>query len=256
VACNVVETTRLLLVSESTRFPEGLANSSGHVGKNYMRHMANGGYAVMPGPVHLYKGARQAGIIMDEHGHSPERGFAGGYLMELSSATPTFYSEFAGWGEDARRWMEGYTHAAGTFLVGEDPPQETNRIRLHPTDTDALGLPVPVLDYTPHPNTTAMKQHAAARLRELYASLGATDIRDNADQLGGGCHNMGVARMSADPRDGVTNRWGQAHDVPNLFVSDGSAFTTSAAPNPTLTIVALAIRQAEHIAGRMSRREL
>ncbi len=67
---------------------------------------------------------------------------------------------------------------------------------------------------------------------------------------------MGVARMSADPRDGVTNRWGQAHDVPNLFVSDGSVFTTSAAPNPTLTIVALAIRQAEHIAGRMARREL
>jgi choline dehydrogenase-like flavoprotein len=67
---------------------------------------------------------------------------------------------------------------------------------------------------------------------------------------------MGVARMSADPEDGVTNRWGQAHDVPNLFVSDGSVFSSSAAANPTLTIVALAIRQADHIAERMSRREL
>ena len=67
---------------------------------------------------------------------------------------------------------------------------------------------------------------------------------------------MGVARMSGDPNDGVTNRFGQAHDVPNLFVSDGSLFSTSAAPNPTLTIVALAIRQADHIGYRMSRGEL
>lgn len=101
-----------------------------------------------------------------------------------------------------------------------------------------------------------MKRHAGRQARALYSALGATDIRDDLDQLGGGCHNMGVARMSANSGDGVTNRWGQAHDVPNLFVSDGSVFSTSAAPNPTLTIVALAIRQAEHIAQRMSRREL
>ncbi|MEE8538428.1 MAG: GMC family oxidoreductase, partial [Woeseiaceae bacterium] len=107
-----------------------------------------------------------------------------------------------------------------------------------------------------HPNTKAMMRHAAAQAREIYAALGATDIRDNTDQLGGGCHNMGVARMSSDPKDGVTNGFGQAHDVPNLFISDGSLFSTSAAPNPTLTIVALAIRQADHIAGRMSRGEL
>ena len=101
-----------------------------------------------------------------------------------------------------------------------------------------------------------MKRHAAVQAHEIYSALGATDIRDNTDELGGGCHNMGVARMSADPRDGVTNRWGQAHDIPNLFISDGSVFSTSAAPNPTLTIVALAIRQADHIAQRMSHGEL
>ena len=142
------------------------------------------------------------------------------------------------------------------FLCGEDPPQENNRISLHATDRDELGLPVPVLEYTHHPNTTAMLRHAASKTRELYESLGATDVRDNSDQLGGGCHNMGVARMSANPEDGVTNRFGQTHDVSNLFVSDGSLFSTSAAPNPTLTIVALAIRQADHIADRMSRREI
>ena len=256
VACNVVETTRLLLLSESSLFPDGLANSSGHVGKNYMRHMANGAFAIMPGPVNLYKGARQAGFVRDEHHHDPKRGFAGGYLLELAASDPGRYSGLAGWGDEARRWMESYKYAAGTFLVGEDPPQETNRITLHPTDKDDFGLPVPVLEYSQHPNTVAMKRHAAGRAHALYASLGATDIRDNTEQLGGGCHNMGVARMSADPQDGVTNRWGQAHDVSNLFISDGSVFSTSAAPNPTLTIVALAIRQAEHIAHRISRGEL
>lgn len=256
VACNVVETTRLLLLSESNLFPDGLANSSGHLGKNYMRHMANGALAVMPGPVNLHRGARQAGFIRDEHGHDPGRGFGGGYLMELAGAPPAGYSKFAGWGADAQSWMENFSHAAGVFLVGEDPPQESNKINLHPTDRDALGLPLPVLEYSHHPNTKAMMRHAVAQARELYSALGATDIRDNTDQLGGGCHNMGVARMSADPRDGVTNRWGQAHDIPNLFISDGSVFSTSAAPNPTLTIVALAIRQADHIAERMARGEL
>ncbi len=149
--------------------------------------------------------------------------------------------------------MENYKNMAGLLLVGEDPPQESNRITVHPTDKDELGLPVPVLDYTEHPNTLAMKRHAFAQAQKIYEALGSTDF------FGGdltGCHNMGVARMSADPKDGVTNRWGQTHDIPNLFVSDGSVFTSSAAPNPTLTIVALAIRQADHIAARMSRGEL
>jgi choline dehydrogenase-like flavoprotein len=256
VAGNVVETTRLLLLSESARFPAGLANSSGHLGKNYMRHLANAVFAVMPGPVRAYRGARQAGLVRDEHDHNPERGFAGGYLLELAGVIPSWYSTLAGWGDDAGRWMERFPNAAGTFLCGEDPPQETNRITLHPSATDARGLPVPVLEYAQHPNTLAMKQHAGRQARALYAALGATDIRDDLDQIGGGCHNLGVARMSTNPRDGVTNRWGQAHDIPNLFVSDGSLFSTSGAPNPTLTIVALAIRQAEHIAERMSRKEL
>ena len=69
-------------------------------------------------------------------------------------------------------------------------------------------------------------------------------------------HNLGTNRMSEKPQDGVVNKWGQAHDVPNLFVSDGSQFTTGAAENPTLTIVALALRQADHIASAMSRGEL
>jgi choline dehydrogenase-like flavoprotein len=100
-----------------------------------------------------------------------------------------------------------------------------------------------------------MRKHATAAGRRVYAALGATDIYGTTE-LAQTCHNMGVARMSNHPSEGVTNRWGQTHDIPNLFVSDGSVFPSSGAANPTLTIVALAIRQAEHIAARMVRREL
>ena len=100
-----------------------------------------------------------------------------------------------------------------------------------------------------------MHEHSVKMSKNLYESLGARRFRAIVGG-GGGCHNMGVARMSANPDDGVTNRWGQTHDISNLFISDGSAFTSSAAANPTLTIVALAIRQADHIAQRMRSREL
>ncbi len=151
--------------------------------------------------------------------------------------------------------MDKYSHIAGCWITGEDPPENSNRITFHETERDDYGLPVPVLHYRDHSNSTAMKQHAARQCESIYESLGAEQILSRPD-AGGGCHNMGVARMSARPADGVTNRWGRLHDMPNVFVSDGSVFTTSAAPNPTLTIVALAIRQAEHIADAMVRLEI
>ncbi|MEJ2090538.1 MAG: GMC family oxidoreductase, partial [Gammaproteobacteria bacterium] len=113
----------------------------------------------------------------------------------------------------------------------------------------------PVLAYEDHPNSIAMRKHATGVGRRIYEAVGATEVIETT-HLASTCHNMGVARMSDNPRDGVTNRWGRAHDVKNLFVSDGSVFPSSSAANPTLTIVALAIRQAEHIANLMSRREL
>ena len=258
VAGNVVETTRLLLNSASTMFPHGLANSSGHVGRNYMIHMTAGVQAILPGDVKFHHEPRQTGLISDEHPHDPHRDFAGGYLFETSAGTPADVAErVGGWGSKAARFVENYRNLAAVFLVGEDPPQASNRIRLHESDKDEQGLPVPVIEYTDHPNTIAMRRHAVRQATAIYESLNALEIvgSDETDTTGG-CHNMGVARMSADPTDGVCNRWGRAHDIPNLFVSDGSLFPTSAAPNPTLTITALAIRQAEHIGRLMARREL
>lgn len=255
IAGNVVETARILLNSESEMYPGGLANSSGHVGRNYMRHTFGAAVAIMPKPVNLHRGARQTGILYDEQHHDSSRGFAGGYQLQAIGGDPhTMSNTIGGWGSEQGVFMDNYTHQAALFITGEDPPEADNRISLHATEKDASGLPVPVIEYRNHTNTDAMRNHAIEASRRIYESLGATNFWGGDAPVG--CHNMGVARMSANPSDGVTNRWGQAHDVPNLFVSDGSLFSSSGAGNPTLTIVALAIRQADHIAERMARKEL
>ncbi len=256
VAGNVVETTRLLLNSASSMFPNGLGNSSGHLGRNYMRHVSSSIHAVMPGEVNYHRGTRQSGLIMDEQYHRPERGFAGGYLIETAAGPPDNLADgHDGWGRPAAEHMRNYNRFAGVFITGEDPPQASNRITLHATERDGYELPVPVIEYGMHANSLAMQRHAIERTTALYEALDGTDVHAS-EGIFVTCHNMGTARMSADPSDGVTDRWGRAHDIPNLFVSDGSVFTSSAAANPTLTIVALAMRQADHIRGRMRRREL
>ena len=256
VAGNVAETTRLLMNSNSSRYPDGLGNHSGHLGRNYMRHVMSLTFGVMPGPVNFYKGPRQSGLILDEQRSDASRGFAGGYIIETVADQPFGIANYAGgWGQDIADFLEQYTNLAGCWVTGEDPPEADNRISLHPTERDAYGLPVPVLKYRDHSNSTAMKAHAIQQCEAIYDSLGASRLESRPD-IGHGCHNMGTARMSERPEDGVTNRWGQVHDMPNLFVSDGSVFTASGAPNPTLTIVALAIRQAEHIRDAMARREI
>ena len=256
VAGNVVETTRLLQNSASARFPDGLGNSTGQLGRHYMRHVTSLVYARMPGPVNFHKGPRISGLILDERYHRTERDYAGGYYIQTAATSPDdLATRLPGWGAAFADDMAHYDHMAGIFISGEDPPQASNRIMLHPDRRDPYGLPVPVLDYAMHPNSTAMQNHANRRSSEIFESLDGT-VLSKMEGVALGCHNMGVARMSEKPEDGVTNRWGQAHDIPNLFVSDGSVFTSSAAANPTLTITALAIRQADHIAGRMSRKEL
>jgi choline dehydrogenase-like flavoprotein len=105
-----------------------------------------------------------------------------------------------------------------------------------------------------HPNDVAMREHAYAAADAIYGAVGALSVHRTPPYPS--THNLGSCRMSADPKDGVLDKWGKAHDVPNLFVSDGSVFTTGAAANPTLTIVALAIRQAEHIASSLKAQEL
>ena len=253
VAGNSIESPRLLLNSASNMFPDGLANSSGQVGRNYMRHMTGSVYAVFDKPVKMWRGTTMAGIIQDEARHDPSRGFVGGYELETLALGLPFMAAFldpGGWGREFTTALDSYEKMAGMWIVGEDMPQETNRITLNHDVTDQYGLPAPNVHFDDHPNDIAMRNHAYKQGMAVYEAVGATRVFPTPPYPS--THNLGTNRMSENPRDGVVNKWGQTHDIANLFVSDGSQFTTGAAENPTLTIVALAIRQADHIAAEMN----
>jgi choline dehydrogenase-like flavoprotein len=257
VAGNSIETPRLLLNSAGGKHPDGLANTSGQVGKNYMRHMTGSVYATFDRPVNMYRGTTMAGIVEDESFHNPDRGFAGGYEMETLSLGLPFMAAFldpGAWGGKFAAAMDQYDHMAGMWLVGEDMPQESNAITLHDSIKDQYGLPVPNVHFDDHPNDLAMRNHAFKQGSAIYDAVGAKDIFEVPPYPS--THNLGTCRMSENPRDGVCNSFGQAHDVANLFISDGSQFTTGAAENPTLTIVTLAIRQADYIAEQMGKKSI
>lgn len=257
VAGNSIETPRLLLLSESSKFPQGLANSSGQVGRNYMRHMTGSVYAVFDKPVRMWRGTTMAGIVTDESRHDPQRGFAGGYEMETLSLGLPFMAAFldpGAWGREFTTALDAYENMAGMWLVGEDMPQETNRITLHKAEKDEWGNPVADVHFDDHPNDVAMRNHAYQQGAAIYEAVGATRTFPTPPYPS--THNLGTCRMSEQPGDGVVNKWGQTHDVKNLFISDGSQFTTGGAENPTLTIVALAMRQADYIAEQMSKNEI
>jgi choline dehydrogenase-like flavoprotein len=193
-----------------------------------------------------------AGVIADESRLDTDRGFVGGYYMETIALGPAFFAKFVApgsWGPSLTEIVDGYLNTAGMWIVGEDMPQETNRVTLSGGTVDAHGLPVANVHFDDHANDVAMREHAYTAGESVYDAVDARRTMRVTPYPS--THNLGTCRMSARPEDGVVNEFGRAHDVPNLFVSDGSVFTTGAAANPTLTIVTLAIRQADHIAEEM-----
>ena len=257
VAGNSIETPRLLLLSASKLFKDGLANTSGQVGRNYMRHMTGSVYGMFKQPVHMYRGTTMAGIIRDEARHDTKRGFVGGYEMETLSLGIPFMAAFlnpGGWGAEFAEYMDNYTRLAGMWLVGEDMPRETNRVTLNTDVKDKWGNPVPNVHFDDHPNDIAMREHAFRQGQRVYQAAGA--IKTFRTPPYPSTHNLGTCRMGASAKDSVCNAHGQTHDIANLFISDGSQFTTGGAENPTLTIVTLAIRQADYIARQMTARSI
>jgi choline dehydrogenase-like flavoprotein len=205
----------------------------------------------------MYGGTTMAGIITDEAEHDPARGFVGGYELETLSLGLPFMAAFldpGAWGRDFAWAMESYAHMAGMWIVGEDMPQEQNGVTLHPDEKDQFGLPIPNVHFDDHANDVAMRNHAFKRGRAVYEAVGARRVFETPPYPS--THNLGTCRQSARPEDGVCNKFGQSHDIKNLFISDGSQFTTGAAENPTLTIVTLAIRQADYLADQMGKGEI
>ena len=214
-------------------------------------------YAVFDKPVRMWRGTTMAGIVTDEAANNPQRGFVGGFEIETLSIGLPFMAAFldpGAWGREFTSALDGYENMSGMWLVGEDMPQENNRVTLDPAAKDKWDLAVANVHFDDHQNDIAMRKYAHKAGGAVYEAVGATRTFPTPPYPS--THNLGTCRMSENPRDGVCNKFGQTHDVRNLFISDGSQFTTGGAENPTLTIVSLAIRQAEYIADEMGKKNI
>ncbi len=259
LACNGIGTPRLLLNSASEQHPGGLANSSGLVGKNLMFHP----YAMIRGifeqPLEG-KGPRGCSIWSHEfYATDRSRGFVRGYSYEatrgLGPAAEALFAAAHGrvpWGSGHHQaFAEVYNHTAGMVAITEDLPDEANTVTLDPTLTDSDGIPAPRVSYTLSENSRRMLDHAVERGHEVLAAAGAVESFAEPLLRQAGWHLMGTARMGRDPTRSVVNEWGRAHDVPNLFIIDGSIFVTAGGVNPTSTIQALALYVADAIRRRI-----
>jgi choline dehydrogenase-like flavoprotein len=150
--------------------------------------------------------------------------------------------------------MDHYVNMAGMWIVGEDMPRSGNRVTLNGKVKDKWGNAVPNVHFDEHANDIAMREHAFTQGQRVYEAAGA--IKSFRTPPYPSTHNLGTCRMGASAKDSVCNSFGQTHDIANLFISDGSQFTTGGAENPTLTIVTLAIRQAEYIGRQMKSRSI
>src|SRR5690606_26179989 len=159
--------------------PDGLANASGQVGRNYLRHTTGSAFAIFDKPVRMYRGETMAGIVADEARHDPGRGFAGGYYLETLSLGPAFLASFVEPGEWARSVtakLEAYANTAGLWPVGEDLPEATSRVTLNADVHDRHGLPVAVVHFDDHPNAIAMREHGYAAADAIYGAVGALSV--------------------------------------------------------------------------------
>lgn len=252
-----IETPRLLLNSASSMFPHGLANSSGLVGKCFMVHSGHQVFARFDERISQYKAP--PGLALTEHFNRtmPGAGFACGYTIEAVGPHPVDFaarvtSARGLWGADLRGLMMDYNYYSGIGIVGEVLPQRENEVRLHPTEGDAYGLPVPQVVFSYHDNDRRLIAHAIERMMEIMGAAGGRDPW-SADRT---AHLLGTCRMGSDPADSVVDANCRSHDVPNLFICDGSVFPSGTAVNPSLTIEAVAARTADRITEMGRRREL
>jgi choline dehydrogenase-like flavoprotein len=260
MACNGVGTPRILLNSRSARFPDGLANRSGLVGRNLMFHPYAAVHGYFEHPLDGHRGPGNSLWSQEFYETDRSRGFVRGYTFEFTRGRGPVLTALAGMSSGRVPWGEGH-HAAyrrlfgrstGLVAICEDLPEEHNTVTLDPELTDGNGIPAPRIRYTLSENSQRMLAHAVARGSELMRAAGARDVSTEAPLAVGGWHLMGTARMGTDPARSVVNPWGRSHDVKNLFIVDGSIFVTSAGVNPTSTIQALSLYIADQIKQRLA----
>jgi choline dehydrogenase-like flavoprotein len=256
IAANGMGTPRLLLLSQSEKFPDGLANSSGLVGRNLMLHP----YARVDGLFAEKLGAwvsgEKAGLVSFEfYATRPEHEFKRGLKLQLTGgpgplaiANGAVVGSPLPWGENHHAEFEArFDRTCGFTVCAEDLAEPENRIALSDTLNDADGLPAPKMIYRLSENSRKILDFGMARADEVLRMAGAAETFHTPLRSEAGFHIMGTARMGDDPETSVVDRFGRCHDVPNLFLADASVFVTSAAINPTATAQALALRTADHI---------
>jgi len=261
LCASALESARILLNSATTRFPDGLANSSGQVGRNIMDHIKWGGARGRFDGFDDRReiGARPNGIYVPRFRNVAARhpDFVRGYGFQGGAGRSGWQAALRSRGIGANlkaRLGELGPWSMGLGGFGEMLPRETNRAMLHPTLKDAWGIPSLHIECAWSDNELAMHRDMNVSAAELLEAAGARDIVPDGrgpSTPGNTNHEMGTARMGRDAATSVLNSWNQAWDVPNLFVTDGACMTSSGNQNPSLTYMALTARACHHAVDEM-----
>jgi choline dehydrogenase-like flavoprotein len=260
VCANGAETPRLLLMSASARFPQGLANSSGLVGKYLMYNGSSRVNAVFEHELNEYKSVQATRTLFDFYASDPRRGFYGGGGLDARiGPQPAFWAQRQpevgpSWGSAYKARLAEFPRSMVAACHGTSLPVESNRVDLDPQLKDAWGMPALRVTHTEHPDDLANSRFLQDRAAEIMDAAGALRItKPPVTAQTSSLHMLGTCRMGDDPATSVVDRYHRSHDVPNLFLCDGSSLVTAGRGQPTMTIQALAFRAGEHIA-RFARR--
>jgi choline dehydrogenase-like flavoprotein len=263
LSANGAETSRLLLNSASDRFPQGLANSSGVVGKYLMFNQSSGVHAQFEHELNEYKSVQVTRILHDFYEADPKRGFYGGGGIDARmGGQPSGWAlaaggDLPGWGADYKERLEAFPRSMMSTGHCTSLAVETNSVSIDPTLKDEWGVPAMRVTYKDHPDDLAMAKFLQDRSYEIMQAAGAEKVWRAPPRLArGSVHLLGTCRMGDDPQSSVVDRYHRSHDVKNLFVCDGSSFVTSGRGQPTMTIQALAFRAADHIGQFAKRNEI
>ena len=265
LCANGAETPRLLLNSESSRFPNGLANSSGVVGKHLMFNTYFGVNAQFEHPLNEHKSVQNTRMVLDFYDTDPKRGFYGGGGIDARFGKYPIIFALGGlppgspsWGEGfARSLAEQFSRTMFFGAHGTSLPLETNSVTLDPSLKDAWGLPCMRVTYKDHPDDLKNAAFLAAQAMQIAQAAGTLKawpepIQPQTQSV----HLLGTCRMGNDARTSVIDKYHRTHDVRNLFICDGSSLVTSSRGQPTETICALAFRAGEKIAEFAKRGEI
>ena len=263
LSANGCETPKLLLMSATSAFPDGLANSSGQVGRNIMFNGSALRRGLFEHEVNGWKGAVVSRVVWDTYEMPASLGLYGGGGFDFRcgydplSGGATWPGEPT-WGSAwKKRARDYFTKSLMVYGHMSSLPTPNNRMDLDPKVKDAWGLPAPRLTFTGHPNDFKLGAWFGKRGEELLRAAGALSVAgEYGGPDGGGPHLLGTCRMGKDPRTSVVNADHRAHDVPNLFIVDGSNFVTSGRGQPTMTIQALAFRASDRITALVKEKAL